>query len=116
MKVTLKKIVYLSLIGCYSLVTTVGNVIVLKELLNSGNKYYQLTSEKKSRSIPDSPVWTVKTHVIPILHSDISEHNVPSAKTSLLNKQSTIFVNVEIALIYSSLEFLPSKPRDPPLV
>jgi hypothetical protein len=115
MKVTFKNRIYYPLLVCYFFVATVGNVVALRELLNCGDKQYQLTSEKKSRPIPDSPIWTIKTHILPAADSGLSIHITPSNDVSLITKPSAIFVNVEIALIYSSLEFLPSKPRDPPL-
>ena len=115
MNTSLKKLIYFTLIAFYSISATVGNIVVLRELLNSGDNQHQLTSEKKSRSIPDSPVWTIKTHLPPTVDSDLSIHIVPSNEVSSITKPATIFVNVEIALVYSSLEFLPSKPRDPPL-
>lgn len=115
MKTTLNKVIFYSLTACYFFGATVGNVIALRELLNSGDKHHQLTSEKKSRSIPNSPVWTIKTHILPTIDSGLSIHVAPSNDVSSISKPTTIFVNVEIALIYSSLEFLPSKPRDPPL-
>lgn len=112
---TLKKIIFCSLIVCYSVAATVGNVVVLRELLNSGNKQYQLTSEKKSRPVPESPVWTIKTHIPPTADSGLSVHITTDSEAALLAKPAAIVVNVEIALVYSSLAFLPSKPRDPPL-
>jgi len=116
MKKAFNKIIYLSLVVCYTLAATVGNVVVLKELLNSGDKFHQhVTSEKKSRSIPDSPVSIAKSHVIPSIESGQSFHVTTSNDIPIISEPTAIIVNIEIALIYSSLEFLPSKPRDPPL-
>lgn len=115
MKKTLKTIFYFFSIACYALSATVGTNLVLRELLNSGDQQYLLSSEKKSRPINCSPILTVKTHIIPTSDSALSIHVLPSNDIELITKPFIIFVNVEIALIYSSLEFLPSKPRDPPL-
>ena len=115
MKTTLRKIIFCSLIVCYSVAATVGNIVVLRELLNSGDKQYQLTSEKKSRPIPGSPVWTIKTHIPPTVDSGLSIHVTTVHEAVSITKPAAIVVNVEIALIYSSLALLPSKPRDPPL-
>ena len=116
MRCTLKKLIYIALIACYSFGATVGNVIVLRELLNSGDKQHQnVTSEKKSRAIPDSPVSIRKAHIAPTVDTGHFYHLVSSNDILFVPEPKTILVNVEIALIYSSLEFLPSKPRDPPL-
>lgn len=116
MKAVLKNILYCSLIVSYAVVILVGNVNVLKEVLNSGDNLHQISSEKKSRSIPDTPVWTVKKHTLPTYHTEFLEQYVPCNEISPLNKSVRHFANAELALIYSSLDCLPSKPRDPPIV
>lgn len=116
MKSALKKIVYITLLVFYGFSATVGNIVALKELLNSGNKnHQQLTSEKKSRPIPDSSVSIVRSHTAPVIVTDHSLHIAPVIYFTLMTEPTTIVVHAEIDLIYSSLEFLPSKPRDPPL-
>ena len=111
-----KMTIYTALIVCYGFVATVGNVITLRELLNSGDKQHQhLTSEKKSRSIPDSPVSIAKSHVIPSFESGQSFHLTTSNDISIISGATARIVDVEIVLICATLEFLPSKPRDPPL-
>ncbi len=111
----LKKIIYIALIACYSFGATVGNVIVLRELLNSGDKNHQLTAESKSREIPVSPVWTIKKHFPPSIQSDISSHFILFNDIFVLNKSSRIYVYTDYRSKYTYLECLPSKPRDPPL-
>ncbi len=115
MKATLRNSMYYSLIVCYVLVATVGNVIVLKELLNSGDKHHQVTSEKKSREIPGSPIWTIKKHVLPCIQSDISSHFISFNNIFVLNKSQRIYDYTDFQSKYTYLECLPSKPRDPPL-
>jgi len=115
MNTTLKKFLLCFLALCYSVGATVGNVVVLNEMLNSGDKQYQLTSGKNSRPINDSPVWTIKTHIPPTAGQSLSVHVAPSPDAPLIAMPTVIFISVEIALVYSSLELLPSKPRDPPL-
>ena len=115
MNSTLKKLLYITLFASYSFGATAGNIIVLRELLSSGAGQHHITSETKSRPIPDSPVCIVKFHIVPLMDTEHSFHVAPSNDVPLLLEPQEIIVNVEIALIYSSLEFLPSKPRDPPL-
>lgn len=116
MKKTLENIIYFSLVVCYTLAATVGNVIVLKELLNSGDKRHQLASEKTSRSIPDTPVWSVKTHTTPALQSDISVHLGLFDEILSCQKSPRIYVYTDFQSKYTYLESLPSKPRDPPII
>lgn len=112
---SLKKIIYIALIACYSFGATISNVIALREFLNSGDNHHQLTSEKKSREIPGLPVWTIKKHVLTSLQSEISSHFILFNDIFVLNKSSKIYVYLDYRSKYTYLECLPSKPRDPPL-
>jgi hypothetical protein len=115
MKAILRNSIYYSLIICYVLVATVGNIIVLKEVLNSGDKQHQFTPEKKSREIPASPVWTVKKHILPILQTDISSHLGSFDGIFVFKISPRIHLYTDFQSKYTYLECLPSKPRDPPL-
>lgn len=116
MKTGSKHILYCLVTICYLLVATIGNIVALNELLNSGNKQHQLASEKKSREIPVTPVWTVKKHFPPSIQSNISSHFVIFNDLFVLNKSSRIYVYSDYRSKYTYLECLPSKPRDPPTI
>ena len=116
MSTVLKKLLYITLVACYSSSALVGSNIVLRELLNSGDKHHQLTSEKKSREIPGLPIWTIKKHVLTGLQSEISSHFISFNDIFVLNKSSRIYVYTDYRSKYTYLECLPSKPRDPPII
>jgi len=115
MNTTFKNFLCFFLLVFYSVGATIGNIVVLRDLLNSGDSQHQFTSEKKSRSLPETPSCSIKTHIPPSAISGLSIHFFTTFEIPSIVVGKILFIDVDLALIYSSLEFLPCKPRDPPL-
>lgn len=113
---SLKKILIFSLLLCYGFCAANTSVVFFEGLWNAGSKQYRVTSEKKSSPITNGPDWTVKTHTLPIHHTDLSVHVASSDDIVSYDAPLRIDLFTDLQSRYTRLECLPSKPRDPPLI
>lgn len=116
MRSPFKKPLFILLIGCYAFVAAAGNMVLLRELLNSGDSHHLLTEHQNSQPIPGSPVWTFKSPVQQIHQTDQSVHITPAGFVVHSERQAQAYHFPPFQSHYTYLECLPSKPRDPPLI
>jgi hypothetical protein len=112
---TVKHTVYTLLLAGYILVAAAGNIVLLRELLNSGNGHHQVTEGNGQRPLPGSPVWSVKSSLQQIHQSEQTLHIVPAEVIVDPNRHPVDYQFPHFQSRYTHLECLPSKPRDPPL-
>lgn len=111
-----KQLVIFFIITCYGCIASAGHLVVLKELLNSGNHNHQLTSEKKSHPISATPVWTVKKHFPPASNTDTFVYSTSTNVIITYKDAIALFLPCDSDVVLSSLDSSPSKPRDPPVI